>query len=305
MVLLSVLGALGIIYIMIVQMSADVLFTSQYYNSVLFKEKAYYMSRSAFAGIQDLFLLDDAKVDSFHDVWATEIPYDLDDEQVRLSVKIEDLERYLNPNQLLAGSPPDKKKKEIFRRLLRNMEADPDLTNALIDWIDEDQERTIPLGADGMDYPPELPSKGGALDSLEEIKLIKGLSEFYSPRTIMGKTYPGLKDLLTVRSSGKVNINTAPPEVLMALDDEMNQDVVNEIIRIRETEPIEKIDDLVEMAGMSYDLIYRIKKYAVVKSNYFRAVITVESYDEKNSADLVVIFSRGKRGGKVRLWQAQ
>lgn len=305
MVLLSVLGALGIIYIIVVQMSADVLFTSQYYNTVLFKEKAYYISRSAFTGLQDLFLLDDADVDSYHDMWASELPYDMEDEQVKVSIKIEDQERFINPNILLSGTVPDKKSAEIVRRMFTNMQAEPDLANAIADWIDDDEEQTIPLGADGMDYPPEMPAKNGPMDSLEELKLIKGLEEFYQGRVIMGKAYPGLKDLMTVHSNGKININTASSDILLCLDDEMNQDIVSEILRVREEEPIKKIDDLVDLAGMNYDLIYRIKKFTTVKSNNFKATITVESYDGRNSASLIVIFSRSKKGGKVKFWQAE
>jgi len=305
-VLLAVLGALGMIYILVVQMSADVMFTSRYYQKVLFKEKAYYISRSAFTGLRGLFMLDNAKVDSLHDIWAQEIPpYDLADENVQVIVKVEDLERYVNPNIILSGTNPKKENIQFFRRLLGNLQIEPDLTNALIDWIDRDQNRRIPMGADGLDYPRDMPSKGRDLDSIEEIKLIKGIGKYYSGKVIFGRAYPGLKDVLTVNSNGKININTAASEILLSLDDEMNSELVAEIIRRREAAPIEKLDELIDVAGMTHDLMYRIKKFATVKSNNFRAIITVESFDGNDSAELVVIFNRSNRRAKIKFWQAQ
>jgi len=305
MVLLSVLGAIGIIYIMVVQMSADAMFTSKYYQKIYFKEKAYYISRSVYAGVQQLFYLDDADVDSFHDTWAMGIPpYEMEDEKVNVTVEIEDQERYINPNVLLSGANPKEENIELFRRLFRNLRIEPELVNALIDWIDADQIRRVPFGADGWDYT-DIPSKGGPLDSIEEIKLIKGLNKHYQGTVVGNEKLAGLKDVLTVNSSGTINVNTAGPDVLMCLDDEMNEDLVAEIIRSRETEAIKKLDDLVDMAGMNYDLLYRIKKHAGVNSTTFKVTITVDSLDERDSAQLVVIFKRGSQAGEIIYWQAQ
>ncbi|MCE1247097.1 MAG: general secretion pathway protein GspK [Firmicutes bacterium] len=307
MVLLSVLGAIGIIYIMMVQLSSDVIFTSQYYQKTVFKEKAYYISRSAYAAASQLFAMDSGDVDSKFDMWAQEMPpYDLEEEQATIQVKIEDEDRKLNPNLLLAGTTPPKENIELFRRLFRNIDLEPDTVNTLLDWIDADSERRIPCGAEGLDYPKERPAKNGDLDSIEEIKYIKGMEDYYNGRVSNGVAYPGLKDVLTVWSGQKVNINTADKDVLLALDDEMTTDLVAEIIRKRETEPIKKMDDLVDATGMSHDLLYRIKKFADVKSGSFRITLTVQSYDKKDSAELTAIYRRGKKtGGRLVFWQVQ
>lgn len=305
MVLLSVLGAIGIIYILVVQMSADAMFSSKYYQKIYFKEKAYYISRSVYSGVQQLFYLDGADVDSFHDHWAMGIPpYEMEDEKVNITIEIEDLGRYINPNVLLSSANPKEENIELFRRLFRNLQIEPELVNALIDWIDADQIRRVPFGADGWDYT-DIPSKGGPLDSIEEIKLIKRLGEHYQGKIVGKERLPGLKDVLTVYSGGKININTAGPDVLMCLDDEMNEDLVAEIIRSREMAPIKKIDNLIDIAGMNHDLLYRIKKHAGVNSTAFRAVITIDSLDERDSAQLVVIFKRGNQSGEIIYWQAQ
>jgi general secretion pathway protein K len=307
LVLLSVLGALGIIYILMVQLSADVIFTSQYYQKTIFKEKAYYISRSAYSAAMQLFAMDSADVDAKTDMWAQELPsYNLEEENATVTVKIEDEERKLNPNLLLSGTTPPKENVELFRRLFRNLSLEPDSVNSLMDWMDADSERRIPGGADGMDYPREKQPKNANLDSIEEIKYIKGMEDYYQGRVSNGMAYPGLKDVLSVWAGQKININTAEADVLLCLDDEMTSDVVAEIIRKRETTPITKMDDLVDMAGMSHDLLYRIKKFADVKSGNFRITLIVESYDKKDSAELTAIYRRGKKtGGRLVFWQVK
>lgn len=304
MILLSVLGVIGIVYIIIVQMAADSVFTYQYYNRVLFKEKAYYISRSAYTGVQDLFLMDNPEVDSLLDIWAQEtLAFDLEDEQVVVHAVIEDQDRYLNPNKIMQNDDPNKDQEAVFRRLFRYMQMEPDLLNALMDWIDRDSERRFPMGADGLDYQ-DYPSKGAPLDSVEEIRLIKGLSEFYAPRKYMGNDILGLKDVLSVYASGRVNINTAPFEVLLSLDDEMSPDLVSEIIRIREITPFQNVDELIDVAGANHDLVYRLKRLAGVNSTNFKLTVYVENYDGSISSSLEAVFTRGTRGGKILFWQA-
>lgn len=305
MVLVSVLGVLGILYIMMVQLSADVTFTAQYYQRVAFKERAYYMSRSAYAGVIRLLAMEDSKFDSLHDQWAQELPpYEFPDEQVFLRIKVEDQERYFNPNTIIGdGGKEDKKHLEQFKRLLEVLQQDPALANAFLDWMDPDEQARLPGGADGLDYK-DIPAKGGTLDSLEEIRLIKGVNDdVYRGSVSMGMASPGLKNVLSVFTNGKVNLNTAGREVLLSLDDEMSEDLVAEIIRRREEKPFEKMEELLELPGMNHDLNYRIKQLADVKSEHFKITITVENY-QKETEDLTVIVKRSGQAGKVVFWQA-
>ncbi|MFP4498093.1 MAG: type II secretion system minor pseudopilin GspK [Vulcanimicrobiota bacterium] len=304
MILVSVLGAIGIIYIMIVQMSADAMFAAEYYQRIEFREKAYYMSRSAYTGVMNLFTLDDPTVDSFRDDWAQALPpYHLEDEQVYISVKVEDLERYFNPNYIIEDDDIEEKHYNQFRRLLEVLLIEPDIANPIADWIDADHQRRNPMGADGLDYR-EIPVKGAPLDSVAEIKLIKGITpEIFQGQEIEGKKYKGLRDVLTVYSNGYVNVNTADQEVLMSLDDQVTDSMAGEIIRRRDEEPFSSMDDLLKLPGMNHDLLFRMKQVADVKSEYFKITITVENY-LKETSDLNVIVKRSGQTGKVILWQA-
>ena len=101
--------------------------------------------------------------------------------------------------------------------LLMEPEEAEGLVMAIKDWLDKDDEATGEFGAEA-DYYERLDNpytcKNGPLDLLGELQLIRGMT----PTLYYGKgEEPGLKDLLTVYGDGKININTAGPQILQAL----------------------------------------------------------------------------------------
>jgi len=112
---------------------------------------------------------------------------------------------------------------QVLTRLLTNapfeMEAEEaqGVVMAIRDWLDKDDEPAGEFGGEtdyyqGLEQPYEC--RNGPLTSLSELQLIRGVSE----ALYLGKEEnPGLKDLLTVYSDGKINVNTAGPLILQAL----------------------------------------------------------------------------------------
>ena len=92
------------------------------------------------------------------------------------------------------------------------------IVEAVIDWIDEDDETFGFGGAESSYYQgletPYAP-RNGPMEFVEELLLIKGIT----PELYFGtEEVPGLSTLVTPYGrDGKVNINTAPPLVLGAL----------------------------------------------------------------------------------------
>ncbi|MGD8372475.1 MAG: type II secretion system minor pseudopilin GspK [Syntrophobacterales bacterium] len=112
---------------------------------------------------------------------------------------------------------------QVLERLLTNPpflmdEEDAQaLVTAIRDWLDKDDEPAGEFGAE-TDYYQTLETpyeiKNNVLTSLAELRLIRGITDLL----YFGKEgEPGLKDLLTLYSDGKININTAGPLVLQAL----------------------------------------------------------------------------------------
>ena len=112
---------------------------------------------------------------------------------------------------------------QVLARLLTNppfqMEAEEAkaLAAAIKDWLDPDDETTEGGGAESEYYQSqEKPHgcKNGPMTSLAELLLVRGMTE---PLYYGKEGGPGLKDLLTLYSGGKINVNTAGPLVLQAL----------------------------------------------------------------------------------------
>ena len=98
-----------------------------------------------------------------------------------------------------------------------------ELVAAIMDWIDEDDDYTDYIGAEGAesDYyeASEIPypAKNGQMDSIEELLLIRG----FTPGVYFGdpeKEQLPLTEYLTVHGNptGAINLNTAHPYVLDA-----------------------------------------------------------------------------------------
>ncbi len=128
------------------------------------------------------------------------------------SYKITDEEARLNVNT----SPPDR-----VDRLLQTLGVDKEgrdtITDSIQDWRDPNEEHRA-NGAESEDYYLKLPtpyrSHNANLESITELQQIKGITPAIYNGT---KEQPGLAGLVTVRSSGTVNMNTAGPAVLGAL----------------------------------------------------------------------------------------
>lgn len=115
----------------------------------------------------------------------------------------------------------------LFRIVLGYDEAEAqDLAVSIIDWRDSDSELSMPIGSgeDGyyrnLEYPYE--AKDAEFQALDEILLVKGVTQ---------DMFIKIKDYITIYGDGKVNINTAPKIVLLALG--LDEDIANVVLSFR------------------------------------------------------------------------
>ena len=149
--------------------------------------------------------------DTLDEIWSRPAPpIDLGDGTALVSV--EDEERKININRLVLanGNAPDEQRLAVFRRLLDTLGIDSSLADAVVDWTDNDDTPRVG-GAEsayylGLPYPYR--AKNDLFDTVEELRLVRGVTP-----EVLDK----LRPYVTVHSSGKVNLNTAPREVLMSL----------------------------------------------------------------------------------------
>lgn len=296
--LLLTLLVLTILVALILEFDAEA--RREYRDAAAFRDnfKATVLARAAVQAARGTLqqdLLKDKLVgkffDALTDVWALPIKdYAIGDGF--LTAQIEDERGKLNLNDLAAtGGDPSGKEKKVLRvkRLFELLQINPDLVDAIVDWIDPD-ENPEPAGAESSYYQALRPSYRAAnapLQTLLELRLIKGMT----PEIIQK-----ISRLVTVYPQGGesiVNINTADPLVLQALDPRITQSVAGDIVQARPFRN-NKVDDL-DRIGSFEAIGKEIRALYDIKSDLFLARMTVRVNEVTRNA--IVVLRRDQNKG--------
>ncbi len=189
--------------------------------------------------------------DSLDEAWALGTPFQPINDKAVMQCSISDEYGKLNVNALYDWRSNQERGPvvEVLRRLLEDRGADPGLMDAILDWLDSDNDPR-PQGAEN-DYYQSLPipysAKNGPLSSIEELLMIRGVT----PDLYFGDPSKGqlpLSELLTVcqpYSRWKININTAPHELLVAIGETLGQSGLAETIeQERQSSPFVSVQDI-------------------------------------------------------------
>lgn len=268
--------------------------------------QAGYIAQSGVEIARALIKEDDPAYDSWQDKWAqfenlSFLSANFFPEG-HFTGRITDEAGKFNLNGLVDSSTQlvDAKKKEQLERLLYVLGQPADWVEALLDWLDtDDQPRT--RGAE-RDYYSSLkkpyPAKNGDLNSIEELLLLKGME----PGILYGKEgREGLRDYVTVHSEGKININTASLPVLMSLSPSVTKTMAQAVLDYRRLTPFKTLNDLLSVPGWG-TVLPQISFYITVKSNYF-AVEIIGNYREARSVVQTVVRRDGSRT-TLLFWKA-
>lgn len=160
-----------------------------------------------------LTLQDDARragsADHSGEPWAIPIP-NLPVEQGTAGGKIADAQGLFNVNNLIRNGAVSEPDVAAFRRLLESLNLAPELAEALLDWMDADEETRFPGGAEDQ-YYLQLGYRAAnqPLLDLSDLVRVKGFD---------AETIKRLQPfIVALPQATAVNINFAPPEVVAAL----------------------------------------------------------------------------------------
>jgi general secretion pathway protein K len=232
------------------------------------------MARSGVEGAIGMLKSDDASYDTMQDPWAMDFPAIGAGEGV-LQVKIVDEESKIAVNRLVASNGVDVNKDidERLRTLIEQLGGKPEIVDALIDWLDVNNEISGAAGAEEEAYRGQgYDVKNGPLDSIDELLLIKGFDKelLYERK---------LSNYLTVApvTDDKININTAPPEVLRAvlgtktasLATPLNDGDIEDIVRYREEHEFKTVKDVEQVIKVSTTQMGSITPLIKVNSSFF------------------------------------
>ncbi len=160
------------------------------------------------------------------------------------------------------------------------------LETTSLDFLDKDTEPRL-----GGNEKPNFLNR--SLLSLEELLLAPGVT----PEILSGfGGRPGVRSLATVWSSGKINLNTAPVEVLSILEG-LDGKLAVQIVDRRTEKPLESIIDLATMPGFPVDAVPKLMNLATFRSDWFRVSFDVLFEDGE------IITFRSILNGKPFAWK--
>jgi general secretion pathway protein K len=139
------------------------------------------------------------------------------------------------------------------------------LVPAIIDWMDTDDEVTCLAFVKGensgaeSDYyaglEPPYRCRNKPLDTTQELLLLKGVTP---------EVFNRIRDYVTVKGDGKVNINSAPKLVIESLSQELNPALAQMIIDRRKIKPFDSVVELRDVPGMTDGLYNSIRDMVTI-----------------------------------------
>lgn len=244
-----------------------------------------------------------SNTDSLADFWAKDFPR-IDTGAGMLSLRIEDEQSRLNLNGLATGalSPPGRQ----FATLLSQLGLDPALVSPLADWVDRNQSAGPgALAAENEWYSglkPPYQARNGPLRSYAELALVRG----FTPE-VLGR----LRRFVTVLPDAdtRVNVNTAPPEVLAVVDPRMgDSSLIRRIVEMRLATPFTSAASLRAIGGLEAFSDVELDRLFSYASRWFRvrstgdvdgALRSVEALLRRDNGVSKVVYLLPRRGPNI------
>lgn len=298
--LLLALLVLALLVALILEFDAEA--RREYREAAAFRDnfKASMLTRAAVqaarAVLQQDFLRDrqtGTLFDGPTDLWAMPIKnYAIGDGF--LSAQIDDERGKLNLNDLRMTLGDDlKRKTKIFRmkRLFELLQIPPDLVDGIIDWVDQD-EVPEPAGAESLYYQSQKPPYRAAnapLETLGDLRLVKGFTPELIDRLSRYVTvYPPEGDAL-------LNLNTADPLVIQAMDPAITQTMAMEIVQGRPFRNKTELDRI----GSFQEIGAKLRTEYDIKSQYFSAHLSITVNETTKTAYAVLRRESNKGDSSV------
>ena len=148
--------------------------------------------------------------DDLTENWAKPLP-PLPVEGGQVAGRIFDAQAKFNLNNLVQNNAPNPANVGVFRHMLESLSIDPNLTDAVLDWIDSDSTAR-PYGAEDIDYlQMKVPYRAAnqPFTSVDELRLVRG----FTPEIV-----EKLRPFITVLPQPTaINVNTADAQMLAVL----------------------------------------------------------------------------------------
>ncbi len=235
---------------------------------------------------------DDKKIDHMEEDWARVVSVPV--EGAMLTGSLQDLQGRFNVNSLIKA---DGKKNDLmferFKRLLKVLELEEGIAEAVLDWLDDNPD---PTGLDGAedDYymlqDPPYRSAHGNMASGSELLLVKGVDY---------ESYLVLEPFVTALPVNEtaINVNTAPAEILASLSKNLTVEQGEQLVDTRDEDAFADIEAFNEEPLLKDDKDYDAAQLSV-GSEYF--LLNAMAEFDQSTSKLNSLLERDK-DGKVKV----
>jgi general secretion pathway protein K len=178
----------------------------------------------------------DSKIDTLAEDWSTKPPVSFV-EGGSIVGRLIDLQGRFNLNNVVKGGAADPTAIAFYKRLLRRLELEEKLADALVDWVDPDIDVRFPDGAEDESYlllDPPYRAANRPLVDVSELRLVKG----YTAEAV-ARLQP---HVVALPQATTVNINTAGAVVLSATAEDLSLSDGEALLEARPEEGYEAVD---------------------------------------------------------------
>lgn len=241
-------------------------------------------AKSAEAFFSELLIQDSdygGNIDHLQENWAKPMPaFPVEDGFI--SGRLLDESGKFNLNNLLkADGSVDDSARRWFEKLLQRVGLPAELSQAVIDWQDADDETTGAMGAESNYYQgldPSYLASNTNFHQVEELKLVRGFE---------GKNYDLIAPYVTaLPEATKINMNTAAPLLLASIDPKLDVKTLEQELKAKQAEltyfnSLEDLWKLNAFSGIEPQNKTDAAAWLDSKSNYFTAQIEVVLSERK------------------------
>ena len=241
-------------------------------------------AKSAEAFFSELLIQDSdngGNIDHLQENWAKPMPaFPVEDGFI--SGRLLDESGKFNLNNLLkADGSVDDSARRWFEKLLQRVGLPAELSQAVIDWQDADDETTGAMGAESNYYQgldPSYLASNTRFHQVEELKLVRGFE---------GKNYDLIAPYVTaLPEATKINMNTAAPLLLASIDPKLDVKTLEQELKAKQAElayfnSVEDLWKLNAFSGIEPQNKTDAAAWLDNKSNYFTAQIEVVLSERK------------------------
>ena len=258
--------------------------TSENTGYLMRQDQSLLYAKSAEAFFSELLIQDSdngSSIDHLQENWAKPMPaFPVEDGFI--SGRLLDESGKFNLNNLLkADGSVDDSARRWFEKLLQRVGLPAELSQAVIDWQDADDETTGAMGAESNYYQgldPSYLASNTRFHQVEELKLVRGFE---------GKNYDLIAPYVTaLPEATKINMNTAAPLLLASIDPKLDVKTLEQELKAKQAEltyfnSVEDLWKLNAFSGIEPQNKTDAAAWLDSKSNYFTAQIEVVLSERK------------------------